>query len=556
MDTLKQTTNPRGATNESETRSAPLVRLAGCSVRAGGKLLLHDVRLTLRAGQGLAVLGGNGAGKSTLLRLLRGETWPGEAGCRMFFQEQRPSASPIGFRERTAVVSAELAEAYMRLEHPLTGRECGLSGFTDSRFVTGPVPAHGGEPLERVERLFRDLDAEELLERPMAAMSEGQARLALLVRALVGRPVALFLDEAFDGLDAARRNAAMRLASSLAAAGTTIIQATHRLDELVPGLRRGVLLEQGRLVFSGGLEQALGVYRHQHSCWPTMDGAPNEPNGPDVAPSASACRHIQAVQTPSIELRHVSVNLTGRTVLRDVSLALRPGERMAVVGPNGSGKSTLLKILAGDLHPLPGGLVLRWGRPGPHDLWQVRREVGYVSAELQAGYHPEATALEVVLSGFHGSVGLYARPEAWQEGRAMALLSGAGLQALADRRLTGMSHGQRRKLMILRAMAPGPRVLLLDEPMSGLDLASRQEVRAFLTGLRALDVAMVMVSHHEADLPPGLNSVLTLDQGSVRPAAASIKKAFSRLEYCDNCEATLEEPASALGPQAEGTGGP
>lgn len=513
---MTQTTPQETTRRCGDKAGLPLVRLDGCTVRMAGRDTLMGVRLTLRTGQGWAALGSNGAGKSTLLKLLRGDLWPVNPDCRAFFSADGPSASPIGFREHTALVSAELAEEYRRLEFPLTGRECGLTGLWGSRFLAGPVTA---EHVARVEGLFRSLGFEELLERPMAAMSEGQAKAALLVRALVLRPKALFLDEAFDGLDAERRVEAMRLVAGLVAQGVSVVQATHRQEEIVEGLRMGLLLDQGRIIFAGELAGALDAYACRGSAWPCTPAA--EPARSD---ESSACPAVPP--TPIVELRNASVALAGRLVLREANFALRPGEQWGLVGPNGAGKSTLLKLLAGDLHTMPGGEVLRHGQPGPHDLWQVRREVGYVSAELQACYMPEATGLETVISGLRGSVGLYAPPEQGEEAAAMELLEETGLRELAGRCLERMSFGQRRKLMILRAMVHRPRVLLLDEPLSGLDLASREEVRIFLEGLRAAGMALIIVSHHEQDLPRKLDGLLRLEAGRLVPGEGRRQKAL------------------------------
>ncbi|EMG35648.1 ABC-type molybdenum transport system, ATPase component/photorepair protein PhrA [Desulfocurvibacter africanus PCS] len=490
----------------------PLVCLDGCTVRMTGCDILTDVRLTLRAGQGWVVLGGNGAGKSTLLKLLRGDVWPVNPDCRQFFSQDGPSASPIGFREHTALVSAELAEEYRRLEFPLTGRECALTGLWSSRFLAGPVAT---EHVAHVEGLFRSLDLEELLERPMAVMSEGQAKAVLLVRGLVAKPRVLFLDEAFDGLDTERRAVAIRLVAEIAAHGVSVVQATHRSEEIVTGLRMGLLLEHGRVVFAGELARALDAYAGCDSAWP-------------CAPAAEAARDDGPVQpaVPIVELRNASVSFAGQLVLREANFALRPGEQWGLVGPNGAGKSTLLKLLAGDLYPMPGGEVLRHGQSEPHDLWQVRREVGYVSAELQACYDPQATGLETVISGLRGSVGLYAPPDEEEEAAAKDLLNGSGLQELASRRLERMSFGQRRKLMILRAMVHRPLALLLDEPLSGLDLASREEVRIFLEGLRTVGVALVIVSHHEQDLPRKLDGQIRLEAGRLLAGRVKGQKAL------------------------------
>ena len=133
-----------------------------------------------------------------------------------------------------------------------------------------------------------------------------------------------------------------------------------------------------------------------------------------------------------------------------------PGENWAILGKNGAGKSALLKLLSGDVHPL-----VRRGSKfffGGHDrfkpgfgLWDIRHQIGVVSPELQSHYLPETTGLEVVLSGFYGSNGLYLTPTALQRRNALKAVDGLGLLALKQRPLGTLSYGQTRKLLIARA---------------------------------------------------------------------------------------------------------
>jgi molybdate transport system ATP-binding protein len=145
----------------------------------------------------------------------------------------------------------------------------------------------------------------------------------------------------------------------------------------------------------------------------------------------------------------------GRPVLDRVSWRIRRGEAWAVTGPNGSGKSTLLRLLAGEEQPA-SGTIRRLDLGLRADAGALRTRLGQVSPELQARHRFDATGLELVLSGFAGTVGLATQPTAAQRARGAATLRALGLARLAARRILSCSDGELRLLLLARALAPGP----------------------------------------------------------------------------------------------------
>ena len=183
----------------------PLVTLDDVDVRLWGRALLRRISFTLREGESWALLGGNGAGKTTLLRLLRGEAWPhpGSRGRRTFHLDGSASESPIGARERIALVSAEAQDAYLRRGWAVPLEDVVRSGFTDGVWPGGRLdPAREAA----VDGAIGLLGLSAVRRRTMVEVSTGEARRALLARALAPRPRALLLDEFVNGLDAASRS--------------------------------------------------------------------------------------------------------------------------------------------------------------------------------------------------------------------------------------------------------------------------------------------------------------------------------------------------------------
>lgn len=204
----------------------------------------------------------------------------------------------------------------------------------------------------------------------------------------------------------------------------------------------------------------------------------------------------------------------GAHLLRDISWQIEPGEQWALLGPNGAGKSTLLAIAGATRHPSAGEVTLLGGMFGACDMRALRAQVGMV--EPTPRLLDWLTAEDVVVSGLTQTV----RPH-WErvgpaEIRRMGeLLQLFGCAQLAQREVRTCSQGERQRLRIVRALMPKPRLLLLDEPATGLDLPAREALMAALSSLSRSHqcLACVTVSHHLEDLSPATTHALLLREG-------------------------------------------
>jgi molybdate transport system ATP-binding protein len=205
-------------------------------------------------------------------------------------------------------------------------------------------------------------------------------------------------------------------------------------------------------------------------------------------------------------------------VLSGIDFTLHAGERVAVLGSNGAGKSTFLRLLAGEEQPA-SGVVRRLDLGERAAAFELRGRVGVVSPELQARHRFDSTGEAVVLSGFQGTIGLAGEPTPGERARALETMARLGIGHLRARHLLTLSYGELRKLLVARALAPGPEALLLDEPLAGLDAASRDWI--IRTVARACDAgaALVTVTHHADELPPGIERVLSLEDGRLAQGA-------------------------------------
>jgi iron complex transport system ATP-binding protein len=226
---------------------------------------------------------------------------------------------------------------------------------------------------------------------------------------------------------------------------------------------------------------------------------------------------------PLIELEHVHVARGNTVVLHDVSLRVGPGEHVAILGPNGCGKSTLLKTMTCELYPIVKSetRVRLLGRER-WDLTELKRRMGVVSPELPGKPTLHTSGLDAVVTGFFSSSTLWPNLQVTESmrDRANEILTLVGAEGLRERPVGHMSAGQQRRVMIGRALAGASldgevQMLLLDEPSNALDLAAQHDLRELLRGLAQRGVAIVMITHHIADILPEMQRVVMMRDGRI-----------------------------------------
>ncbi len=201
-------------------------------------------------------------------------------------------------------------------------------------------------------------------------------------------------------------------------------------------------------------------------------------------------------------------------ILRDITWRIGPGEKWVLFGKNGSGKTRLLEIITGYIPP-SSGEVFRFGRPPRGtDIRELRKRIGYVSTFLREMFPPREKVLDVVISGIFASVGLYEEPTPEYRDRAGKLLTSIAMEDRARDRFGILSDGEKQKVMMLRALACEPDMLILDEPARGLDLAAREDLLAAIGAATAgRSLSAVYVTHHTEELSPLFTDIFILEQG-------------------------------------------
>ena len=458
-----------------------------------GTFRLSDTRtltiadLTIRAGESWAFVGTNGSGKSALARALAGELPLLKGECQGDFTR----LTRLSFEQLQKLVSDEWQRNNTDLLSP---------GEEDTGRTTAEIIQDEVKDPARCQRLAERFGITALLNRRFKYLSTGETRKTLLCQALMSEPELLILDEPFDGLDVQSRAQLATLLESLNQQGYTLVLVLNRFDEIPDFIQHAGVLADCNLTETGEktalLKQAL-IAQLAHS--EQLDGI----TLPE--PDAPSARHALDPHQPRIVLRDGMVSYDDRPILNRLSWTVNPGEHWQIVGPNGAGKSTLLSLVTGD-HPqgYSNDLTLFGRRRGSGEtIWDIKKHIGYVSSSLHLDYRVSTTVRNAILSGYFDSIGIYQAVSDKQHKLAQQWLDILGMDnRVADAPFHSLSWGQQRLALIVRALVKHPTLLILDEPLQGLDPLNRQLIRRFVDVLISEgETQLLFVSHHAEDAP-------------------------------------------------------
>ncbi len=475
------------------------VSLHAVSVRRGRRWVLRDIDLQLQAGERWALIGENGSGKTQLLKLIGADVWPTPTGReRRVYRIGRREVDLIEAKPHIAYIGAELQDKYTRYGWDLAVRDLIATGLHRTDLLLRPVTA---AQRRRIDSTLRVCGLTRLAARRFSSLSYGQKRLALLARALVQAPDWLLLDEFYNGLDSQYRRRIDRVLDTARAAGRSWIASAHRAADVPRGTVGIIELRAGRLRSVTALSRTRLARLAREA---------REGSGLSPVKASAAGRML-------LRLTKADLYVDYRPVLRDLNWELRAGQHWAVFGANGAGKSSFLKLLYGDLSPALGGRIERCGVAAGTPIAAWNRRVGYVSPELQGDYAVDVTVLDLVASGRYASIGLADAATARDRKTAARWIRFFRLRSVSARRPRELSYGQLRRALIARALTGGARILLLDEPLTGLDPGQRAVVKGLLEKLMRRRVTVVIAVHHAEDLPRGMTHGLRLHLRRAHP---------------------------------------
>ena len=446
--------------------------------------MVEPLNFALCEGEQLAIVGPNGSGKTMLVNTIIGR-YPllmnevrydfGEGCSRMVYE----NIHYIAFRDSYGDHDSNYyyQQRWHSQDVELSPTVSEQFGFSDS------------DVSDRAA-LFRDLAIDKLLTRQMVMLSSGELRRLQIAKALLTTPRVLIIDNPFIGLDAATRTQLRDLLWKLISErGLQLILVLSREDE-VPGFITHVVPVYDKrvgqcLTLSDWRNQMATPLAEAHTCEATVAG-------------------MLAAQEVIIHFRDVTLRYGAHTIFDHLSWEVRRGERWALKGRNGSGKSALLGLVCADNPQAYACDISLFGhrRGTGESIWDIKRRIGYVSPEMHRAYLKDLPSIEIVASGLHDSIGLYCRPRPEQMGVCLEWMRVFGIESLAQRTFLTLSSGEQRLVLLARAFVKDPELLILDEPLHGLDTSRREMVRRIIDDFCSNPTkTLIMVTHYPEELP-------------------------------------------------------
>lgn len=216
-----------------------------------------------------------------------------------------------------------------------------------------------------------------------------------------------------------------------------------------------------------------------------------------------------------IELSQVTFRREGRAILDSINLSMKKGEHWIILGKNGSGKTTILEMINGYHFPSSGTVEVLGKRYGTVDLREMRKRIGYISQSLFEKLSLRDPVWEVVATGAFAYLRFYEKISPEVEARAMQRLEDVRMTHVKDQPLGTLSQGERKKIMLARALMTEPAVLIMDEPCAGLDLYEREKFLEVVQNLDSVNLQMVYVTHHIEEIMPAFSHVALMDDGKL-----------------------------------------
>ena len=332
------------------------------------------------------------------------------------------------------------------------------------------------------QQLYSLFHMDDFLDKYIITLSSGELRKFQLTKTLFANPSLLIMDNPFIGLDAETRDQLKELLQKLADEREMEIMLVIAKTDDIPAFAN-------EIKETSPLEAIPAHVLSPEKCEAILS-LPYHDNDYD-------CQRV-------VDMKKVSIRYGERTILKDVDWTIMNGERWALSGQNGSGKSTLLSLICADNPQSYACDITLFDRPrgSGESIWDIKKHIGYVSPEMHRSYKRNLPAIRIVASGLMDSIGLYAVPNAQDYEKCRWWLDIFGIGKLADRPFLQLSSGEQRLVLLARAFVKDPQLLILDEPLHGLDLWNRRLVKDVIeTFCQRRNKTMIMVTHYQTELP-------------------------------------------------------
>ena len=459
--------------------------------------MAEPVNFCLEEDEHIAIIGRNGAGKTMFVDMLTGKHPAFPDMVRYGFDEPYNKLRYISFRDtyggdndRTYFLQQRWNQMEIDEETPTVG-----SKLEEAYQLAGDDTPERRALQKHIYEIFH---LEPLLDKYIILLSSGELRKYKLASSLFTNPKVLIMENPFIGLDKDTREQLKELLRMLAQEQELqIILVLAKTDEIPEFITHIVEVKDLRVMPKVNSGQ-----------WRVESVEFLRPSG-----SKNSTLYTLNSNLPIIHFNHVTIRYGARTILKDLDWTVMQGEHWALSGQNGSGKSTLLSLVCADNPQSYACNISLFGhkRGSGESIWDIKKHIGYVSPEMHRSYKQNIPSIEIVASGLKDTIGLYTRPKEDEKIQCRKWLKVFGIGNLEDRTFHEMSSGEQRLVLLARAFVKEPDLLILDEPLHGLDDINRKMVKDIVDDYcKNPEVTLIYVTHYQEELPRCIDHSISL----------------------------------------------
>ena len=446
----------------------------------------EPINWTIRQGEHWAIIGRNGAGKTLLTDILR-EKYALKEGEIILPQGGKISEQikSIAFKDIYSLVDCK--NTYYQQRWHATE--------TDEIPTVLDALQQSSNDISSIQAFFDQFGIGNLLHKKVIFLSSGELRKFLIVKVLLSNPRILILDNPFIGLDASSRKLLNELLGQMASInGLQIILLLSNPSDIPDMITHILPIQEKRLL--------PVIVRHENQ--EEEDTLSELFSLPTTLPKLP----LQNTKTPqhgvTMRMENVTIRYGNRIILDNLNWEIKAGEKWALLGQNGAGKSTLLSLVYADNPQSYANTIYLFDkkRGSGESIWEIKKRIGYVSPEMHLYYMENVPCIDIVGSGFFDSVGLYRKCHADQRQQATRWLEVFFFFHLAERSFLTLSSGEQRLALLARAFVKEPDLLILDEPLHGLDHANKQLARKVIEQYCQIPKkSLIYVTHYLHEIP-------------------------------------------------------
>lgn len=466
----------------------PFITAHSLNISFGNNQVISDLSLEIPRSENITIMGPNGSGKSILLSYL---------SSKLKVHKQAPIYAE-NFNPLTDIglVSFEFQQELFEIDDYNDDTDF-MDGVQDKGTLAKEAILLGHKEDEFFVQVIDLMKIDYLLNRGIRFLSTGEMRKVLICRALLKKPKILVIDSPFEGLDKKSRTFLRDRLKSIIKTQQCIFLINEN-DPLIDECDRVILLKNGTIVANDTPTEVSQSLQFK-SLFSEVQADFNIPKLHEDQEDLKLNKG-----TPLIEMKNISVNYGEVTALNNLSWTVHQGENWLISGPNGAGKSTLLSLITADNPQGYGKDFWLFGnkRGSGETIWDIKKRIGIITSSLQLSYKQPLNALQVVISGFFDSIGLYQNSTPDQVKTARQWLNLLEIKDIHKKYFNELSYGEQRMVLLARAMVKHPLLLVLDEPCQGLDNSNRQLILNLVDYIALNSKTSVLyVSHsHEEDL--------------------------------------------------------